>query len=66
MALNVKRRLSGLQTGSPVKLVLLGSVFVPWEVEPEIHSYLKEHRSHGEWFYPTVQVTKISDYIAAG
>lgn len=65
-ALNVKSRFSGIQTGSPVKLVLLGSVFVPWEVEPEIHDYLKEHRSHGEWFLPTVRVTTISDHIAAG
>lgn len=65
-ATNVKSRFSGIQTGSPVKLVLLGSVFVPWEVEPEIHGYLKEHRSHGEWFLPTVLVTKVADYIAAG
>jgi hypothetical protein len=65
-AANVKSRFSGIQTGSPVKLALLGSVFVPWEVEPEIHGYLKEHRSHGEWFLPTVLVTTVSDYIAAG
>jgi hypothetical protein len=65
-AMNVKRRFSGIQTGSPVKLVLLGSVFVPWEVEPAIHDYLKEHHSHGEWFLPTVRVTEISDLIAAG
>jgi hypothetical protein len=65
-AMNVKSRFSGIQTGSPVKLVLLGSVFVPSDVEPEIHDYLKEHHSHGEWFLPTVLVTKVSDYIAAG
>jgi hypothetical protein len=64
-SLNVKSRFSGIQTGSPVKLVLLGSVYVPWEVEPEIHEYLREHRSHGEWFLPTVRVTEISDIIAA-
>lgn len=65
-ATDVKRRFSGIQTGSPVKLVLLGSVFVPGEVEPFIHDYLKDHRSHGEWFYPTVLVNKVADYIAAG
>lgn len=65
-ATNVKSRFSGIQTGSPVRLVLLGSVFVPGEVEAYIHDYLKEHRSHGEWFYPTVLVTKVADYIAAG
>lgn len=65
-ATNVKSRFSSIQTGSPVKLVLLGSVFVPGEVEPLIHDYLKDHRSHGEWFYPTVLVTKVADFIAAG
>ena len=65
-ATNVKSRFSGIQTGSPVKLVLLGSVFVPGEVELSIHNHLKDHRSHGEWFLPTVLVTAVSDLIAAG
>jgi hypothetical protein len=65
-ATNVKSRFSGVQTGSPVKLTLLGSVFVPGEVESCIHDYLKDHRSHGEWFYPTVLATKVADIIAAG
>lgn len=62
-AINVKSRFSSIQTGSPVKLVLLGSVFVPGDVETEIHTYLKDHKSHGEWFYPTVLVKQVAALI---
>lgn len=64
-AIDVKKRFSSIQTGSPVKLEMLGSVFVPVAVETEIHAYLKEHRSHGEWFYPTVLVMELASLIAA-
>lgn len=65
-ALNVKSRFSGIQTGSPVRLRLLGSVYVPEPVEAEIHDHLKEHRSHGEWFFDNPLVLKIAGLIAAG
>lgn len=65
-ALDVKKRFSSIQTGSPVKLEILGSVFVPTAVETEIHGYLKDHQSHGEWFLPTVRVMEIANFIAVG
>lgn len=65
-ALNVKSRLSGLQTGSPVKLKLLGSVWVPELVEAEVHDYLKDHRSHGEWFFDNPDVVKVASLIRDG
>jgi hypothetical protein len=65
-ALNVKSRFSGIQTGSPVRLRLLGSVYVPEPVEAEIHDYLKDHRSHGEWFFDNPLVLKVAGLISTG
>lgn len=62
-ALNVKRRFSGIQTGSPVPLVVLGSVYVPTDTEPHIHDHLRADRSHGEWFLPTKEVLAVADLI---
>lgn len=53
IAYNPKKRLSGLQSSSPVRLKLEGS----WdaktrsrEVERACHELLWQHHSHGEWF----------------
>ena len=64
-ALNVKTRFSGIQTGSPVKLELMGSVYVPTDTEPYIHDHLRNDRSHGEWFLPTTEVLAVADLIVA-
>lgn len=64
-ALNVKSRFSGIQTGSPVRLELLGDVYVPEPVEAEIHDFLKDHHSHGEWFFPNPEVLTVAELIAA-
>ena len=65
-ALNVKSRLSSIQTGSPVRLKLYGTVYVPSDAEFAIHEHLARDRSHGEWFYPTVETMKLVALIAAG
>lgn len=49
-ATNLAARFSALQTSSPVKLKLLGSVEGGAEVEGELHFRFAAHRSHGEWF----------------
>lgn len=46
----IKQRLACLQTGSPVKLKLLGFVECPARLEKSIHGLLFQHHSHGEWF----------------
>jgi hypothetical protein len=55
---NPSARLSSLQTGSPVKLRLVGVIEKP--IERELHSKFSEHRTHGEWFSP---VKEILDFI---
>lgn len=65
-ATNVKSRFSGIQTGSPVKLRLLGSALLPVEVELAIHQHLEADHSHGEWFLPTGATRKVADLLASG
>lgn len=62
-AKNVKSRFSGIQTGSPVKLEIIGSSLLPVEVEDGIHDHLADHHSHGEWFLPTMKVVAIAELI---
>jgi hypothetical protein len=62
-ATNVNSRLSSIQTGSPVRLKLHGTVYLPFDTEFAIHEHLKDHRSHGEWFYPTMETMRILDLI---
>ena len=50
-ASDVQRRLHSLQSGSPVKLTLIGSAFTLIEFELLIHQYLTPDWSHGEWFF---------------
>lgn len=43
-------RLSDLQTGSPMELVLIGTVPGSLDYEHQLHGQLAESRRHGEWF----------------
>lgn len=65
-ALNVKSRFSSIQTGSPVRLKLHGTVYLPSDTEFAIHAHLANVRSHGEWFYPTVNTMAIVEMIVSG
>ena len=65
-ALNVKSRFSGIQVGSPVKLELMGSVYVPTDTEAYIHEHLRDDKSHGEWFLPTTEVLHVAGLIVSG
>ena len=44
------KRLGGLQTGNPHKLILLGSVAGTLDDEASFHSKFAQHRLEGEWF----------------
>lgn len=47
-----EQRLKACQTGSPVKLKIIG--FIPAgrrNTEAMLHRRFRKHRSHGEWFY---------------
>lgn len=48
---DIKRRLSSLSTASPVEITLICTMDYDDGLEVRIHQHLKEHRSHGEWFY---------------
>ena len=47
---NISSRLSALQTGSPVKLILKGWLYGSSVDEKNLHSKFKKFRLHGEWF----------------
>lgn len=52
-------RLSALQTGSPVLLVLLREVPAEPSAERALHRELRAHRLHGEWFERTAALAAI-------
>lgn len=57
IAANVASRLSGLQTGSPVELRVLGIIpGVRPSREAELHERFASTRKHGEWFEPTPEL----------
>lgn len=59
-------RLNSLQTGSPVKLSLMGWVPGPVSLERKIHKLLSDYREHGEWFRYEGEAKEIADAIASG
>lgn len=65
-ARNVKARLAGMQTGSPLKLAIERTFIVPHErayvIERRIHDALSGFRRHGEWFNVSAdQATPIAE-----
>jgi len=47
---NVKARLSELQVGSPVELILIEAIEFDEFLEPRLHKYFADERIRGEWF----------------
>jgi hypothetical protein len=64
--LNIDRRFSSLSTASPLPLELLGHCWLPDDAEADLHKYLEDDHSHGEWFIATIKVQEIAALIAAG
>jgi hypothetical protein len=58
-SVNLKWRLTGLQTQCPVQLSLIGLVETPAGAEFLFHEALASSRAHGEWFYPTTDLERI-------
>lgn len=57
IASNVTARLSGLQTGSPVELRVIGVIRgVDQTAEAGLHLRFAASRKHGEWFEPTPEL----------
>ena len=52
LAIDVEKRLRGLQTSHPYGLTLLAFVKGGQSVEREYHRRFAAHRLHGEWFEP--------------
>ncbi len=53
---NPEGRLASLQTGSPVKLRILGTAAGDQRREARLHRKLAAHRLHGEWFADAPEV----------
>jgi hypothetical protein len=62
---SVRERLVVLQSGSPVKLILLGFIECAAHWERSVHQCLREAHSHGEWFRRTEQVAQVVKWIEA-
>lgn len=58
MTVNIKQRLSNIQSGCPFPLFLWLSIKTPTpkKLEAAIHRLLRDFRSHGEWFCPDDQM----------
>lgn len=65
-SVNLKWRLSGLQTQCPVQLSLVGLANTPAGTELLLHEALAKARAHGEWFYPTADVDRIRRAMPKG
>lgn len=65
-AINVQSRLASLQTGSPVELILLGSVLGPKSLESEVHAWAEPHHQRGEWFKRTDAIERLIDCLRRG
>jgi hypothetical protein len=50
VAVDPKSRFSGLQTGSPFRLELLGAIGCERRIEKDIHAYCADHHLRGEWY----------------
>ena len=51
-AIDVQKRLNGLQTSHPHRLQLLATTVGGKPAERAYHARFAEHRLHGEWFSP--------------
>jgi len=53
---NPEQRLKDMQTGSPVKLMIIH--IINEDVESQMHRRFAKHRIHGEWFKPEGELKK--------
>lgn len=61
-----EKRLSSLQTGSPVPLVLISWLPCEWWLEKALHRALDNFRVSGEWFANSVEVRMLAAMAADG
>lgn len=65
-SVNPGKRLASLQTGSPVRLSMIGHIESARSLEGKVHNSLRYLRSHGEWFAYRDEAIEVADLIAAG
>lgn len=66
---DIDRRLAGLQTGSPVRLVLrhhieAGTSGQAYALERDLHGRFHSYRLHGEWFEASAELAKLANGLA--
>ena len=61
--MDIKKRLSSLQTGYPDDLVLLAKLPGDETIESEIHNLFGYCRLRGEWFSPDNELLKLIEKI---
>jgi len=65
-ARNVKARLAGLQTSSPVELKLVAAFVAKDLTESFLHEKFGDSRIRGEWFKETESLMKMIDKVSDG
>jgi len=48
----VKSRLSSMQTGNPLQIIVLGTIYGFQDEEKDLHEIFKNYKMDREWFYP--------------
>lgn len=59
---DVDRRIATMQTGSPSRLELLGTILGDAETESYLHIMFAEYRAHGEWFHYSEEIQGYIDH----
>ncbi|MDP3768272.1 MAG: hypothetical protein Q8S13_09665 [Dehalococcoidia bacterium] len=62
-ARDMDQRFRDLQTGSPVRLMVILTVMAPRAFEPWLHELMAEDRVHGEWFARTARLHALIDAL---
>lgn len=61
-----RKRLLELQTGSPTKLNLIFECDGTRRLEKQLHTYLKDHQIHGEWFRSGPLIDELIERVECG
>jgi len=65
-AQNLMARHGSIQSGSPVKIIILVAFLAKDFVENALHAEFKAHQVMGEWFRPADDLLKFIDNVKAG
>lgn len=66
VASDVGKRLSGIQTGTPLAVTVLAKIYCDTRIEKHLHRHLRALRVRGEWFQRSQRVQELIDLMSKG